>query len=56
MNVFECSALKGLYPDIDAANGGLTEKNDKCIITECNVSSCGAGYKYVTRDFDDFQI
>ncbi|KAF7339151.1 hypothetical protein MVEN_01992200 [Mycena venus] len=38
------TALKGLYPDIDAANQGLTEKNDKCIISECNVSSCGAGY------------
>ncbi|KAF7339147.1 hypothetical protein MVEN_01991600 [Mycena venus] len=39
------TALKGLYPDIDAENQGLTEKNDKCIISECNVSSCGAGYK-----------
>ncbi|KAJ7488142.1 hypothetical protein FB451DRAFT_1226548 [Mycena latifolia] len=38
------TALKGLYPDIAAAGGGLTEKNDKCIITECNVSSCGNGY------------
>ncbi|KAJ7362656.1 glycoside hydrolase superfamily [Mycena albidolilacea] len=38
------SAIKGLYPDIDAAAGGLTEKNDKCIISGCDVSSCGPGY------------
>ncbi|KAJ6608966.1 hypothetical protein B0H10DRAFT_2066126 [Mycena sp. CBHHK59/15] len=38
------TALQGLYPGIAAAAGGDTEKNDKCIITDCGVSSCGPGF------------
>ncbi|KAJ7155586.1 hypothetical protein C8R46DRAFT_1196404 [Mycena filopes] len=38
------TALKGLYPGIDAAGGGDVKKNDKCIISDCDVSSCGNGY------------
>ncbi|KAK7039901.1 hypothetical protein R3P38DRAFT_2902374 [Favolaschia claudopus] len=36
------TAIQGLYPGIaSAGKGGETEKNDKCIITDCNVKSCG---------------
>ncbi|KAJ7864427.1 hypothetical protein B0H14DRAFT_3443479 [Mycena olivaceomarginata] len=38
------TALKGLYPGIAAAGGGDIEKNDKCIISDCDVKSCGDGY------------
>ncbi|KAJ7864454.1 hypothetical protein B0H14DRAFT_2736332 [Mycena olivaceomarginata] len=38
------TALKGLYPGIDAVGGGEIKKNDKCIISDCDVSSCGNGF------------
>lgn len=49
LNIIEPSALKGLYPGIDAAGGGGDiKKNDKCIISDCDVSSCGNGFKCVS--------
>ncbi|KAJ7064104.1 hypothetical protein C8F01DRAFT_1229630 [Mycena amicta] len=47
------SALNGLYPGLNASAAGETEKNDKCFITECDVTSCGDGYIVMTETSED---
>ncbi|KAJ7114949.1 hypothetical protein C8R44DRAFT_984268 [Mycena epipterygia] len=47
------TALQGLYPGIAAAGGGDTEKNDKCIVSDCNVKSCGNGWNKMGTTMED---
>lgn len=53
------SALKALYPNIDAAAGGVMQGGGSCKVTDCGVKKCDPGYTLVIpqgvgrKDADD---